>query len=87
MVDPRGAVNVVRGMALSAATAIARNEAVRTQVTGEHDSPHLFGVRVFIGERSALVPLEGLALDAMLVDRPTWAAVEARIQSALAELH
>ncbi len=87
MVDPCEAVNVVRGMALSAATAIAGNEAVRTQVTGEHDSPRPVGVRVFIGERSAVVSLDGIALDAMLKDRPTWAAVETRIQSALAELH
>jgi len=87
MADSREAVNVVRGMALSAAAAIAGNEAVRTQVTGEHDSRHPFGVRVFIGERSAVVRLDGIALDAVLKDRPTWAAVEVRIQSALAELH
>ena len=74
-------------MALSTATAVAGNEAVRAQVTGKYDSPHPLGVRVFIGERSALVPLDGIALDAMLKDRPTWAAVGARIQSALAEVH
>ena len=56
-------------------------------MTGEHDSPHPFGVRVFIGDRSAVVPLDGIALDAVLKDRPTWAAVEGRIQRALADLH
>ena len=71
MLESREAVNVVRGMALSAAAAIAGNEAVRTAVTGEHDSPHPFGVRVFIGERSAVVPLDGIALEAVLKDRPT----------------
>jgi len=74
-------------MAGSAAAVIAGNEAVRTQMTREYNSPHSFGVRVFIGERSAVVPPYGIALDAMLKDRPTGAAVEGRIQSALAHLH
>jgi len=59
----REAINVIRGMALSAASILAGNRAVHTVVTGEHGPPRPVGARVFIGERSAVVPLDGVAVD------------------------
>ena len=70
---------MVRGMALSAAAAVANGKAVPTEMRE-------WVVRVFIGTHSADVQLEGLDVDFVMSDRPTWQAVERRIGNALAQL-
>jgi hypothetical protein len=52
---------MIRGMALAAAAAYQGTEGVRTQVelSDDFDPPELLKLRIFIGERSAVVAISG----------------------------
>jgi hypothetical protein len=84
--DREEAIRMIRGMALGAAAAIARDDAVRTaiEVKDEFDPPELLKLRIFMGQRSTVVAVPGMDLDHVLSDAAVRQKVERQISAAVA---
>ncbi len=78
-------IDIIRGMALSAAAAIAKGEAVNTEVVEDFANEQL-KVRVRIGKRSALFAVYNGDVERVQGDRVIARKVERLIQEALSEM-
>jgi NAD/NADP transhydrogenase beta subunit len=79
------AINVIRGMALIAAAAVAGDQAVRTELEEEYDLQDSLTVRVFIGERSAAVTFEGHDVALVRSNAAVQRKVQEQLERAVAE--
>ena len=78
-------IDIVRGMALSAAAAVAKGDAVHTEVTEDFTNEQL-KVRVRIGKRSAVFAIYNADVERVLGNQVVAREVEALIQGTLAKL-
>ena len=78
-------IDVIRGMLLSEASAVAGDEAVRTEVKDEFDTDRL-KLRVFVGERSTVTTFEWIDADHVSTDDAVRGKILRQIRDALADL-
>jgi hypothetical protein len=78
-------IDIVRGMALSAAAARAKGEAIRTELTEDFANEQL-KIRVRVGKRSAVLTVYNGDLERVQGDRTVARKVERLIQEALSDL-
>jgi len=80
--DRSTTISVIRGMVLSEAAAMTHGEAVHTEVMENADSGGLT-LRVFVGQRSAVIEFTTPDAENVLSDAAARRTVEARIRDAL----
>jgi len=78
-------IDIIRGMALAAAAAVAKGEAVNTEVREDFDNEPL-EVRVFIGNHSAVFRVNGADIDHLGGNGAVRMQVEPQVQGALSDL-
>jgi hypothetical protein len=78
-------IDIIRGMALSAAAAVAKGEAVRTELEEDFANEQL-KIRVRIGKRSAVFAVYNADVARVQGDRAIARKLERLIQETLAEL-
>jgi hypothetical protein len=78
-------VDIIRGMALQAAAAVANGQGVHTEAKEDFDRERL-KVRAFIGERSAMFTVNNIDVDHVQSDGAVRRKVERLIRDALAEI-
>jgi hypothetical protein len=78
-------IDIIRGMALAAAAALAAGEAVSTEVREDFDNEQL-QVRVFVGKRSAVFAVYNADVERVQDDRVVAQKVERLIHEALSDL-
>jgi hypothetical protein len=81
----RDNIDIIRGMTLSAAGALAKGEAVRTELEEDFANEQL-RVRVFIGKRSAVFAIYNADVERVQGDRAVAQKVERLIHEALSRL-
>lgn len=85
MNDRKTNMEAIRGMALSAGAAIAKDEAVSSQVEDDFDHERL-KVKVRIGKRMATFTVDNIEVDHLLSDAAVRTRVERVIEDALKSL-
>jgi hypothetical protein len=78
-------IDIIRGMALSAAAAMAEGDAVRTELTEDFANEQI-KIRVRIGKRSAVFAVYNADVERVQGDRTVTRKVERLIQDALSDL-
>jgi len=78
-------IDIIRGMALSAAAAMAEGDAVRTELTEDFANEQI-KIRVHIGKRSAVFTVYNADVERVQGDRAVARKIEKLIGDALAEI-